>query len=297
MASRLRAEIRHRWQDVRRHALRISSSIIGQVTQAYWREAECVFILSTGRTGTKTLARLLGLSSAIDAFHEPHPQLMEERKSARWEVDRNPSKYRNIFIRSRGTSLLRASRRGTVYAETSARMTFFAPVIAELLPTAKFIYIHREPTAIVRSGMRRGWYGDHPADFARICPIDGEDAFADWDQWSPFEKICWYWDAYNRFALDFGNRVNASRMLTLRADEIFDGTAVPPIFSHIGVEAPSSEQVDRVLSKKLNAQQRDSFPKAKAWTNDMFDTLYELAGDTMMRLGHDPKAEVQEASS
>lgn len=293
----MRAEIRHLWQDVRRYVLRTSSGIVGQVSQPYWKEAECVFILSTGRTGTKTLARLLGLSSAIDAFHEPRPQLLEERKSARWEVGRDPSTYRNIFIRARGASLLKARRRGTMYAETSARMTFFAPVIAELLPKSMFIYIHREPTAIVRSGMRRGWYVDHPADFARICPVEGEDAFVEWDKWSPFKKICWYWDAYNRFALDFGHHVNASRMLTLRADEVFDGTAVSPIFSHVGVEPPSSEQVDRVLSKKLNAQQRDSFPKAQAWTSDMFDTLYETAGGTMKRLGYDPRAEVQETSS
>lgn len=246
-----------------------------------------MFILSTGRTGTKTLSRLLDLSSDIDAFHEPYPQLLEARKTARWEVYDNPSKYHNIFLRSRGAALWKAQRRGVLYAETSARMTFFAPVIAELLPKARFIYIHREPTAIIRSGMRRGWYVDHPADYARISPVDGEEANAGWDQWTPFEKTCWYWDAYNRFALHFCSRIDASRMLTIQAREVFDGTATPAIFSHINVPVPRGERVDQILSKKLNAQERDTFPKREAWTDDMFRTLHRIAGETMDRLGYE----------
>ena len=287
MAPKLRAKLRHRWQTVKRRAQRTASSILGRVGQPYWKSAECAFILSTGRTGTKTLAGLLGLSSDIDAFHEPHPQLLEERKTARWEVHHNYSKYQNIFARSRGASLLRALRHETIYAETSARMTFFAPVIAELLPKSKFIYIHRAPTAIVRSGMRRGWYIDHPADYARICPVEGEEAYAEWSQWPPFKKICWYWDAYNRFALDFCSRTDPSRVLTLRADEIFDGTAIPSIFSHLGISAPPDGRIEQILSKKLNAQQRDSFPKREAWTPDMFSTLHTIAGETMDRLGYE----------
>jgi hypothetical protein len=234
-----------------------------------------------------TLARLLDLSNDVDAYHEPHPQLLEARKTARWEVHQDPGKYRHIFIRSRGAALWKAQRRPTLYAETSARMTFFAPVIADLLEQARFIYIHREPTAIIRSGMRRGWYVDHPADYARIGPVEGEEADAEWDQWTPFQKICWYWDAYNRFALDFCRHVDASRVLTLQAGEIFDGTAVPAIFSHLGIPAPPDEQVDQILSKKLNAQERDTFPKREEWTDDMFRTLHRIAGETMDRLGYE----------
>lgn len=286
LQSNLRSTLRHAWQDLQRSARFAGVGLIGYVTQPYWKDARAVFILSTGRTGTKTLARLLGLSEQIDAFHEPHPQLLAERKTARWEIESQPKKYRRIFAWARGAALSRAVRRDQIYAETSARLTFFAPVLARLLPHARFIYVHRAPTAVIRSGMRRGWYVDHPADFARIEPVPGEPAYASWEKWSAFKKTCWYWEAYNRFALDFCQDVAADRVLVLRADTLFNGSAVEEIFAHIGVLPPSTERVEAVLSKKLNAQQQYYFPRAEQWSDEMMATLHAMAGTTMARLGY-----------
>lgn len=264
-----------------------AASSVGVITEPVWKEAECIFILSTGRTGTKTLARLLDLSDRVSAFHEPTPQLLVERKRARWEVHKDKKKYRKIFARARGASLFNAVRHRKVYAETSARLTFFAPVIADLLPRAKFIYIHRSPTEIVRSGMRRGWYVDHPADYARVKPVVSEEASARWNDWDAFSKICWYWNVYNRFALNFCDYVEETRVLTLRAEEIFSGEAVSAIFDHINLPAPSHDKVERILNKKLNAQKQDAFPKGENWSRDMHRVLYNIAGKTIEQLDYD----------
>ena len=42
-----------------------------------WRNNQCVFVLSTGRTGTMQLTALLNLSPQILAFHEPTPVLLK----------------------------------------------------------------------------------------------------------------------------------------------------------------------------------------------------------------------------
>ena len=259
---------------------------LGFLSRPYWRETRAAFVLSTGRTGTKTLARLLDLSPEIDAFHEPHPQLLQERKAARWDVHRNERAYEQIFTLSRGAMLFRSHFRNRIYAETSARLTFFAPVIKKLLPESRFFFIHRDPRAVIRSGMRRGWYVDHPADFARVRPVPGEAAWEEWESWSPFEKICLYWDSHNRFSLDFYEDDGASQVLSIRADDLFTGAAVSDIFAHLDVPSPSPGNVERVLSKKLNAQKQDEFPKAPNWSTDMIETLHRMAGDTMERLGY-----------
>ncbi|WP_456426741.1 sulfotransferase [Rhodocaloribacter sp.] len=265
----------------------MSLSEILSVVPRLWSNTSSLFVLSTGRTGTETLTHILALSNQIDAFHEPYPQLLDERKYARTEVYVDPGKYYRIFSRSRSLYLWKSQRRGKLYAETSARLTFFAPVIYDMLPNSKFLYIHRHPAEVVRSGMRRGWYVDHPADYARIVPVKGEYAFERWEKWSPFEKICWYWDAYNRFSLGFVDSVSPDRVIQVRADELFSGRAIDWIFDLINLRKPDSDLIDEELSKKHNIQQGASFPVFEEWTEEMKQTLYRHAGETMRRLGYD----------
>jgi len=233
-----------------------------------------------------TLAKLLDTIEQIVAFHEPYPLLLLERKNARTEIYSRKAKYKRIFIQSRWVALFKAYRQKKLYAETSARLTFFAPVIAELMPNAKFIYLHRNPEEIVRSGMRRGWYIDHPADFARITPVSEEPDFKDWKSRDQFSKICWYWDAYNRFSLRFYEEIGKDRILRIKASELFKGAAVQDIFDLISVKPPAEEEVDQVLNIKLNAQKESKFPKPDNWTNEMYDILLEIAGETMSKLGY-----------
>lgn len=285
----LRRRLRHGRQRIERALRRLGESITAYVTWPIWKGAGCLFVLSTGRTGTTTLARLLDLSEGVDAFHEPRPQLLEARQSARWDVYANEAKYRHVFVRARGAPLFAAEWKKQLYAETSARLTFFAPVIADLLPSARFLFIHRSPYGVIRSGMKRGWYDDHPADYARVRPVEGEQFFDQWDDMDPFEKICWYWDVYNDFAIDFCERARSSRVLSIRASELFDGAAASRIFDFLGVRRPPENAIDEVLNKKLNAQREGTFPEAEEWTAAMHQTLRGIAGGTMERLGYSPK--------
>lgn len=282
----LRRKLRHGRQKTERTLERLGAGITAYIAWPIWTKARCLFVLSTGRTGTKTLAQLLSLSEETAAFHEPRPQLLKERQSARWEVKENERKYRHIFIRSRGARLLRAEWRNRIYAETSARLTFFAPVLVDLLPNAKFLFIHRDPTGVVQSGMKRGWYVDHPADYARVRPVEGEPFFDRWEKMSPFEKICWYWNVYNKFALRFCQQIDSSRVLKIQASELFDGKAVPQIFSFLDLPQPAQEEIGRIMEKKLNAQREGAFPEPERWTPSMFKTLRKIAGGTMERLDY-----------
>ena len=47
-----------------------------------WKDTSRAFVLSTGRSGTATLAELFDLSSEINSHHEPPPNLLKETQSA-----------------------------------------------------------------------------------------------------------------------------------------------------------------------------------------------------------------------
>ena len=280
--ARLRRALRVRRFRMRRALYRGT----GNALQSAWRDARCTFVLSTGRTGTATLTELFDHVPGVTAVHEPNPELLQERMEARHAVAEDPERFRTIFARSRGLRLLKAHRAGHHYVETSARLTFFAPVIYEQLPNARFLFVHREPWDVVRSGMRRGWYRDHPNDPVRIRPVPGEAAYDGWNEMSQFEQICWYWAAYNRFALDFYESVGGDRVLMVRATDLFTGAALPEIFSFMGLNLPAEKVLERELKAQHNAQHAAHFPEADAWTDEQREALRRYAGPEMARLGY-----------
>jgi hypothetical protein len=258
-----------------------------------WTDARCLFVLSTGRTGTATLAKLLALAPQVRAFHEPRPELLAERKAAFAGVWSDFERFWKIFSRARCLRLALARRRA-VYAETSARMTFFAPVIAEYMPNARFLYVYRHPGDVVRSGMGRGWYDSHPLDAVRIEPTKDDPAYAKWRSWGRFAKICWYWDAYNRFALRFLDCVDRGRVLLSSSEDLLDPLTgcYHELFQLIAVPSPPEDAVHEVLSVRHNYQRYNDFPRFEQWTAEQRQTLYRIAGPTMTRLGYAKPADL-----
>jgi hypothetical protein len=164
--------------------------LVGAAPDDSWQTTACLFILSTGRTGSSTLVHLLNLSPKVAAFHEPKPILLPFYRSAYAEAHRNPSRYRRLFARARRRLIGRAGRNDTIYAEATL-LKFFAPVVAQMLPNAKFLHIHRHPAEVVRSGMRRRWFRDNGLDRYRLVPLPDDPAYPQWDRWNAFRKVCW----------------------------------------------------------------------------------------------------------
>ena len=255
---------------------------------SYWRHAKSVFVMSTGRTGTETLARLLDLSPHIEAFHEPPPQLLAERKEAFGQVWARPRKFARIFSHARAWPIAKSRFRNRLYAEASARLTFFAPVIANVMPEAKFVCLYRHAADVVRSGMRREWYTGHMSDRHRIEPWPDDPAFDSWQSWAPFERICWYWDAYNRFALQVRERLGSERILMLRSEDLFDvqTEAYDALLRFLDLPTPARDKISSVLAVKHNAQVQNEFPKLENWSVEQRETLDRIAGQTMRTLGY-----------
>ena len=253
-----------------------------------WLACSALFVLSTGRTGTDSLARSLSLFPGVRVHHEPCPQLKRERQQAFWDVHDRPADYARVFRDGRRRLVGEAHRRGLIYAETSARLTFFAPVIVDLMPNSKFLYIHRHAADVIRSGMRRGWYDHHPDDPFRILPPPGSDAANQWDGWTRFQKICWYWDAYNRFALDFTSLVDKNHLLVLAAERFFGSPmmVLHEMASLMGVSSLPEDRLREVAAKPHNVQANCEFPALHEWTPEMKHQCEAIAGETMARLGY-----------
>jgi hypothetical protein len=257
-----------------------------------WRSAQCLFILSTGRVGTTTIVNLLNLSRRIQAFHEPEPRLLMEGKVAYDDLDIRWPVYKKVFTEARCEPLGRCAVRRKYYAE-AALYPALGPLIADLLPRSRFIHLYRHPGDVVRSGMRRGWYQNHPWDQYRVEPVRDTPVRAAWDtEWDAFAKVCWYWHRINECLLEFTGGLSADRVLRLRFEDFTnpEATGWRKVFDFIDVEAPDEAQVRAVLGERANEQSSGEFPRFSEWSSEQHDTLERIAGVTMRRLGYDRNA-------
>jgi hypothetical protein len=248
-----------------------------------WAGIPCVFVLSTGRVGSQTLAALYALSPHAHAEHEPSPALTYASYQAYLDRCAAPH-WRTLVYGARDEAVLNAAARGQVYAETNNRLTYLAPALADAFPDSRFIHLHREPLAVIRSGMARGYFVDNGWDYARIRPRPGEPDAAGWPTMNQIERCAWWWARVNREAADFMSQLPPERRLDLPAARLFAGdpAVVAALFALAGLDAPPPGSIAKVLGARMNAEGRRADPLTPA---DV-DAAWALAGPVAERLGY-----------
>ena len=261
------------------------------------RRLRCIFVLSTGRCGTKTLAHLLDLAPDIAAHHEPKPRFLKKTHQA-YMQDRRADRYADSFTKRYLEARLyshadeqhmrQALRRGILYAECSNRLTYVAGDLARFLPRSRFIFLHRDPAGTVRSGMRRAYYAGHVWDHARITPRPGTAGAQQWLRWDAFQRTCWYWNEVNMLALAFLKTLPPERIFTLPSADLFAARpeTIDGLFRWCGVKPPDASRVNDVLSQSLNAQETGDFPKPDAWTPEQRAVFLEFTEPARAALGY-----------
>lgn len=209
-----------------------------------------IFVLSTGRNGTLLLTNLLSKSKKAVVFHEPEPELSMASKLAYENHTRNSEFVKGMFEGSRYEYLRTAFLLNKSYIETNNRITFFANEIAMLYPKAKFIHLVRNPTSFIKSGMGRDWYsGKNLYDEARIVSTDDKL----WNTLNQYEKIAWLWNETNSFIEEFKNSVDSNRVLTIKAEDMFNSVETNVnILNFCGITDVSHSVVSKTIAKKVN---------------------------------------------
>jgi len=166
------------------------------------------FVVSTGRSGTTTVAGWLNQVAGLRCVHEPQPVLISESADYRY------GKVSQDDV----CKLLRSTRAPTAdgreYGESNQCLALLIPALAATFSDASYLWLVRDARAVVASAMQKYWYSGRSENHERYedCPpiermwIDGrvradlvgEATASEWEAWSRFEKCCWYWAYVNR---------------------------------------------------------------------------------------------------
>jgi hypothetical protein len=242
-----------------------------------YRSYSPIFILSTGRSGSKFLTSLLNLSNNIKAFHEPKPSLQyfsdfafhnQEEKviltkmidAARMEL------ILDIFIKEK------------IFVESNQCLTFFAPAIRDLFEKSKFVHLVRHPGDFVRSGVRKGWHRNDTIWESGRVQMKNK---LEWNVMDQIERLVWVWQVTTDFIEKFKKTIEADRIITFRIEDLFNKTRYADhLLNFVGANKIPAEKIQEIQNTKINElrifqnetpnmKKISNFPKYENWDNNI----------------------------
>lgn len=227
-----------------------------------------LFIVSTGRSGTKSLAQTLNKIHGIACVHEPHPLLAVEASEYRYGFI-SKEHIKNLLLETRKPIM------GGIYCESNQALSLIIPILLETFPRARFIWLIRNGLDVVASAMQKQWYTGHSENYDRFedsTPIQqiwinarlngykcGEMSQNIWIHLSRFEKCCWYWDYVNRIIESDLKKYNHTKYFILQLEKI--RTQLPSLLTWIG-----ASDISQPIISIANKAKRPPYHWSK-WTH------------------------------
>ncbi len=246
-----------------------------------------VFVLSTGRSGSKFIHHILSKTDSIVSFHEPTPTLMYFSNFA-FHNQKKKELLKAIFLSARMELILDAFNKNVTYFESNQCLVFFASVINDVFPNARFIHIVRHPGDFTRSAIMKGWHvNDTIWESGRIRILECEK----WQKLHSIQKLAWVWKSTNEFINNFLYKLSAERFLIIRfEDMVSQPEIIKKIFSFVGIsETLQHDTITMFQKKKINEHKISIneppnmkklayFPKYQNWSSTDKQKLIKSIG-------------------
>ncbi|HVU20983.1 MAG TPA: sulfotransferase [Rhizomicrobium sp.] len=265
-------------------------------------ETQAFFIVSSGRSGTAMLHKALSDGGDIEMHHEYMVHIVQPLAVRRY-MGLIPSEDAKAVLRDTHGAAIRYSE-AAHWGDSSNKLSWLIPELAELLPQAKFVHLVRDGRKVAGSYYRKLFaecYDDrstatlqahladpasHPApppEKKYWWPIPRDAAFQNFDQ---FERIAWHWAEINRTILDSLSALPFERHLFVRLEDLLvSPQLVRTMFEFLGVAYRNEHFAS--FARPHNVNRPEDHPLTQA-QRAAFDAL---AAPLMERLGYAERAE------
>jgi acetyltransferase-like isoleucine patch superfamily enzyme len=246
------------------------------------------FVVSTGRAGSKTMAGLLSQHPDVTCIHEHVPQLvrLSSEYAYSWKTrEQVKAELIAIYLESK-------TYPSGFYGESNQKLFNLFPILAELFPRAKFIWLMRDGRNVVASyaSHERGIFS--PEEHAQGSPIihgwrrwayyrlEGNKCgvFSDgeWAVMSRFERACWFWYYVNNQIENHLQELPTEQWMSLKLETLAE--QIPDIYRLLGASPLPTEVLHlnkawypKNTWENWSAEQHALFEK---WCGTMMDRLY-----------------------
>ena len=231
-----------------------------------------LIITGTGRSGTKTLARM------FRGHHEFRVNYILDKYFSKADPHANP--FDSLEKRLMVILDLHQGIDHNSFADSSNLYIHFVDAIYMINPSAKFILTVRNGKDFVRSAISRKW---HEQNSFGTVPLNTDPYFHRWDAMSQFQKNAWIWDYRNRKSLEAFNLIPKEQKFIVRIEDITKSEILDALEAFSGLKI-----MDRsVAEKRLNPNPSFDFPAKEEWTNAQHAEFNEIAGEMMKFFNYD----------
>ena len=250
----------------------------------------CFFIVSTGRSGTNALSHLLNKHPQLSCLHEP--RFVLNRLSAELAHHLKSKEDVKKELISLYTKISLNTEVKPFFGECDQKSVNLIPLLQEIFPQAKFIWLIRRAEDFVSSAYGRRWFDEYEYTYPK--PVFSHDVSNDitlfdkyrlpysryrlngylagifskeeWLKMGCFERCCWYWNYWNTVIENHFREIPRSMKLFVRLEEL--ESAQTEIFSFLGVDINqiNTEQTNKAYYPVLK-QEKWTFEQRNVFNN------------------------------
>jgi hypothetical protein len=264
-----------------------------------------IFIVSSGRSGTAMLHKMLGAKPDVEMHHEYAVQITQPLAVKRYLGLIDTAAARQAIAESFGAAVHHS--RARLWGDSSNKLSWLIADLAVLFPKARFVHLARDGRKVASSyfhklgaeayddrsnAIMQAYYdtgaGIPPPEKPYWWPVPRRgdllaEAFRGWDQ---FQRICWHWAEINRVILDSLAALPPERTLFARLEDLVRAPAqVRALLEFLDLDYRDEDfaafarphNVNRPEDHLLSDLQRSQFG--------------EIAAPMMTRLGYGDRAE------
>ena len=265
-------------------------------------ETRLVFILGSGRSGTKMAAKLFAGVDHIEAHHE-YVRDAYQREAALYFMGKS--------AKARMAERLQAIYGAAAYyspaayfLDSSNKLSWVADVLTETFPEAKFVHLTRDGRKVASSFFHK--LGGHvysdvgvkalqtwlerpdlhpmpppPEEFWWVIPQKGQPFHAEFPGFDQFQRCCYQWAESNRCIADALETVADARKMTVTLENLtHDPAEVKRLLDF--VDTPFDDSFVQVLSRPQHVYVPLDYPL----TADQTEQFKAIGGPMMQRLGY-----------
>ena len=259
-----------------------------------------LFILSTGRTGTKFFATLLNKDPKVIIHHEPYKY---DKQILFYAYSKNFNKITDDLLRNRFGELIPTSDSIELYGEVNPYLRYSVNWLNENLPKSEIFHLIRDGRDYIRSAYTRKVFTKDDLQ-QTIVPKDDDPYSKVWHNFSRFQKLCWYWQHTNQYLLNrvdrlikFENVLNDYNYLYNNILKINNLNISKNLWREY-VDNPINTSkskfkyliikklVNKILFRVKYKIPRDSLPDYKNWTHSQKEQFEEICGEIMLKCGY-----------
>lgn len=243
-----------------------------------------VFILSTGRTGTKFLAEFFNRAPDVFAVHEPKPsRVLRFWTMAYLQRKVSEPKMREILNKFRAKKI--HSTDEEIYIESNNFMAGFTNAITKELEDSTIIHIVRDPRDYVKSAMNKGADSRLKGLANRFLPYAHLPLKR--KKHAVLIRTAEYWKLVNEYLEGADSK---SSYHLYKFEEIFDPKSkkLENLIGVLGVELVP-ESSDR--NQKVNKAHLKVMKSWESWSNEECRIVDEICGPLMKKYGYGSEPE------